>query len=111
ELGQDVVQQEDRCLPGLALQVAGLGELERQHYQALLSARPVHANVYPVDREGEVVAMWAGQRHASLDLAGLKLRQACPKAGLQVGLYILAIGDRVARRRLVLDSEALAGAA
>ena len=75
ELGQDVVEEEQRGRAPLRGQRVALGQEEREEREALLALRPVGAQLAPVAQQGEVVAVRAVAGEAPLEVRRQPLGQ------------------------------------
>ena len=69
ELGEDVVEQDERTRAGSVGEGLRLGQNERENRDPLLALRAVATQVTPVRLHPHLVEMWPGTREPSLEVA------------------------------------------
>src|SRR5918995_6942273 len=79
ELAHHVVEEEDGIIPHLPPQVVPGCELERQRRQPLLPLRPERGEVYPAERDLEIVPVGTNRGGPALDVGAVRL---CERLGV-----------------------------
>src|SRR5829696_42374 len=91
ELAHHVVEEEDGIIPHLPPHVVPGRKLERKRRQPLLPLRPERGEVYPAERDLEVVPVRTHRGRPALDVGAVRLSE---RLGVLIQCSAMPVADR-----------------